>query len=165
MRDATPYLIILAVIVVAVWLSRMRAEAPLADRGVAPSRPRTLTRRYRGSPQEAAEAFQRDAAILERQGYMPVSQIYTPGTYGCAAFLLALILFLVLIGILIFIYMLIVKPPGTLLVTYELRERAPVPPPVDEPAAALSRLATMRNSGLITDEEYAAKRAEILARL
>lgn len=54
-------------------------------------------------------------------GYYPTSQIWTPGAYGCGSFLLALLLCVILVGILIFIYMLIVKPDGTLTVTYELR--------------------------------------------
>jgi hypothetical protein len=67
------------------------------------------------------ETYQADSAKMAAQGYFPTSQIWTPGEYGCATFLLALLLCLVLIGILVFIYMLIVKPDGTLTVTYELR--------------------------------------------
>src|SRR5439155_7197547 len=38
-------------------------------------------------------------------------------------------------------------------------------PSSDDPAAALQQLLGLRDRGLITDDEYAAKRAEILARL
>jgi hypothetical protein len=70
--------------------------------------------------------YQADAARLASQGYFPVSQSWAPGSYGCGAFLLALLLCVVLIGILVFVYMLIVKPDGTLSVTYEWRGVAPV---------------------------------------
>lgn len=65
--------------------------------------------------------YQADAAHMAAQFYFPTSQVWTPGEYGCGAFLGALLLCLILIGVLIFIYMLIVKPDGTLTVTYELR--------------------------------------------
>lgn len=68
--------------------------------------------------------FQEDAAEMASHGYFPTSQSWAPGSYGCGAFLLALILFVFVIGILIFIYLLMVKPEGTLSVTYELREDA-----------------------------------------
>jgi hypothetical protein len=58
---------------------------------------------------------------MANQGFYPTSQTWVPGSYGCGAFLLALLLCVILIGILVFIYMLIVKPAGTLTVTYELR--------------------------------------------
>jgi len=71
--------------------------------------------------------YQADAARLAAQGYFPISQSWAPGSYGCGAFLLALLLCVVLIGILVFIYMLIVKPAGTLSVTYEFRAVPPRP--------------------------------------
>jgi hypothetical protein len=84
-----------------------------------------IVRTYKGSQSGAAAAFQRDAQTLAAQGYHPVSQNWAQGSWGCGAFVIALILFIVLIGILIFIYMLIVKPAGTLTVTYEYRAPAP----------------------------------------
>jgi uncharacterized protein UPF0547 len=71
--------------------------------------------------------YQADAARLAAQGYFPISQSWAPGSYGCGAFLLALLLCVILIGILVFIYMLIVKPEGTLSVTYEFRAFPPTP--------------------------------------
>jgi hypothetical protein len=82
---------------------------------------RVIVRTYKGSQSGAAQAFQRDAERLAAQGYYPISQSWAPGSWGCGAFIVALLLALVLIGILIFIYMLLVKPAGTLTVTYELR--------------------------------------------
>ena len=84
-------------------------------------------RTYTGSQERATKEFREDAKYLARQGYMPTSQSWAPGTYGCGSFFLALILCFVLIGIFIFIYMLIVKPEGTLTVTYEKKEEA-LPP-------------------------------------
>jgi hypothetical protein len=43
------------------------------------------------------------------------------GVMGCGAFLVALLLPIVLVGLLTIIYMLLVKPEGTLTVTYEHR--------------------------------------------
>ena len=80
---------------------------------------------YRGNPTEAKKQFLKDADKHRKKGYFPISETYTPGQYGCASFLVALALCLVIIGILIFIYMLLVKPAGTLTVTYEYREVEP----------------------------------------
>lgn len=82
---------------------------------------RTIIKTYKGNQEQATAAFQKDVSEMETQGYYPISQTWVPGSYGCGAFLLALILCFLVIGILIFIYMIIVKPAGTLTVTYELR--------------------------------------------
>ena len=79
-----------------------------------------LIKTYKGNQQQAMEAFQTDASKMAVQGYFPVSQTWVPGSYGCGAFLIALLLCFIIIGVLVFIYMLIVKPAGTLSVTYEL---------------------------------------------
>ncbi|HEY8836343.1 MAG TPA: hypothetical protein VIO16_01430 [Dehalococcoidia bacterium] len=79
------------------------------------------TRTYKGSLAKATVAYQRDADAMAREGWFPSGQTYAPGSWGCAAFLLALLLCVVLVGILIFIYMLIVKPDGVLVVTYAYR--------------------------------------------
>ena len=73
------------------------------------------------------EEFKRDAVKMAAQGYVPTSQSLAPGSYGCGMFILAAILCFVLVGILIFIYMLLVKPNGTLSVTYQLQEIALTP--------------------------------------
>ena len=80
-----------------------------------------IVRTYKGSQSGAAAAFQRDAQRLASEGYFPVSQNWAQGSWGCGAFIVALILCFVLIGIIVFIYMLLVKPAGTLTVTYEYR--------------------------------------------
>jgi len=79
-------------------------------------------RTYKAKSQEAAaQKFAADATTLAAQGYHPVTQSWAQGSWGCGAFLVAVLLAIVLIGILIFIYMLLVKPDGTLTVTYEHR--------------------------------------------
>ena len=81
------------------------------------ARERVVVKTYTGSQNKAASLFQQDAAKMAEQGYFPTSQTWAPGRYGCGAFVLALILFIVLIGIIVFLYMLIVPPAGTLTVT------------------------------------------------
>lgn len=83
-----------------------------------------IVKTYKGSQEEATKLFQKDAGGMATKGYFPTSQSYAPGSYGCGAFLLALLLCFLIIGILALIYMLIVKPKGVLTVTYEFRGTA-----------------------------------------
>lgn len=85
-------------------------------------KPNTVVRAYTGKENRALELFRADAAKLAKDGYFPINQTYVPGSWGCGAFVIALLLCIVLIGVLVFIYMLIVKPDGTLTVTYQLGE-------------------------------------------
>ena len=55
------------------------------------------------------------------KGYQPVVQSWADGSWGCGSFLVALLLCFVVIGLVVFVYMLIVKPAGTLTVTYRLK--------------------------------------------
>ena len=80
-----------------------------------------VVRAYKGSQSGAANAFQKDAQKLAAQGYFPVSQKLGPGIVGLRSFLVALLLCVIPIGFIVFIYMLLVKPAGTLTVTYEYR--------------------------------------------
>lgn len=93
----------------------------------APIKKQLVVKTYRGTQETAAKQFEWDAAKMAAQGYQPVSQAYLPGTWGAGSFILALLLCVVLIGIVVFVYMLLVKPHGTLSVTYELRAAAPEP--------------------------------------
>jgi len=81
-----------------------------------------IVKTYKGTQSTASAEFQKDAPIMAAQHYYPTSQNFAEGAYGCKSFLFALLLFVVLIGIVIFIYMLLVKPKGTLTVVYEYRE-------------------------------------------
>lgn len=91
-----------------------------------PSPKPVIVRTYKGSQSSAAAEFQRDAVQLAGQGYYPISQSWAQGSWSCGAFIVALLLCVILIGILVFVYMLLVKPAGTLTVTYEHRnEQSP----------------------------------------
>ena len=82
---------------------------------------KVVVKTYKGNESSALESFKADALQMAKRGYYPTSQSYAAGSYGCAAFLGALLLCILIIGIFIFIYMLIVKPDGILSVTYEYR--------------------------------------------
>lgn len=83
-----------------------------------------IVKTYKGSQDEPTRVFQEDVEVMAAKGYFPTSQSYAPGSYGCGAFLIALILCFLIIGILILVYMLLVKPDGVLSVTYEFRGTA-----------------------------------------
>ena len=129
-------------------------------------RPRVLIRTYRGHSQaDAAVKFRGDAEKLASVGYRPTSQSWAQGSYGCGSFLVALLLAVVLVGILIFIYMLFVKPEGTLTVTYQLQDAAtPIGGSASTSSVAddLARLADLRAKGILSDEEFAAKKKQLL---
>ncbi len=102
-----------------------------------------VVRHYRGRLDVAMAAFQADAARARLKGYAPISQVYEPGSWGCGAFLIAAATTVLFgIGILIFAYLLIVKPAGTLAVTYrwqgDASDAMPPPAPV-APADAWQR--------------------------
>jgi ribosomal protein L37AE/L43A len=80
-----------------------------------------LVKIYKGSEAEATQEFQADVEVMAGKGYFPTSQSYAAGSYGCATFVLALLLCVAVVGILILIYMMIVKPEGVLSVIYEFR--------------------------------------------
>jgi hypothetical protein len=107
-----------------------RTIREMEEASVRAGSPATLIRVYRGAQQaDAIAAFQRDSQDLAKQGYYPVSQSWAQGQWGCGAWLLALLLCIVLVGIVVFIYMVIVHPAGTFTVTYALPDVAPAQPP------------------------------------
>lgn len=84
-----------------------------------PDGPPVVVKTYKGhSQQDAAKWFTKDAPRWAAAGYAPVSQSWAQGSWGCGAFAVALLLCLVLVGLLVFVFMLVVKPDGTLTVTY-----------------------------------------------
>ncbi|SEG13280.1 hypothetical protein [Marinobacterium lutimaris] len=99
-------------------------EAPAKAKAEARQSQNTLVRNYKGKQEEAFVEFQKDAALLEAEGFEPVNQVWIPGSWGCGSFLVALALCLLIIGILVFIYMIIVKPAGTLTVTYRRKSHS-----------------------------------------
>jgi len=85
-----------------------------------PDGPDMIVRTYRGTYRQALASFQAEAALLEKEHYAPGQPNWVADQYDCGAFLVALILCILLIGFLIFIYMLIVKPDsGILTVQYQ----------------------------------------------
>lgn len=81
----------------------------------------SIVKTYTGNQANAMAWFKRDAENMAKKGYHPASQVWTPGAYGAGSFILAVLLCVVLIGVLVFVYMLLVKPNGTLAVTYLLQ--------------------------------------------
>jgi hypothetical protein len=138
--------------------------------------PPTIVRVYRGNQQsDVTPSFRKDADILAGRGYTPTTQSWAEGQWGGGAFLVALLLCVVLIGFVVFLYLLVVKPEGTLTVTYARQEVQPasVAPPTPSalaetvPANAtlaerLRQLGEARDAGLISNEEFDAKRSELL---
>jgi hypothetical protein len=81
-----------------------------------------LVRMYRGHEQtEAVASFVKDAEMLAGRGYAPLGQSWGDGQWDGAYFLLALLLSLFGIGLILLAYMAIIRPDGTLCVTYRLQ--------------------------------------------
>jgi hypothetical protein len=81
-----------------------------------------LVRTYRGHQQgDAIASYVRDAETLAQRGYAPAGQSWGDGQWDGAYFLLALVLSLFGIGLILLAYMAIIRPDGTLCVTYRLR--------------------------------------------
>ncbi|QIR16642.1 zinc ribbon domain-containing protein [Shewanella aestuarii] len=95
------------------------------------SQERIVVKRYVGKQEVAINAFKDDAERMASDGYVPTNQTWAEGSYGCGGFLIALLLCFIFVGILVFIYMLIVKPDGTLTVTYEKQSEKSIQAPDD----------------------------------
>ena len=80
-----------------------------------------IVKTYTGSQAQAAMRFQADAAQMAAQGYFPVFQSWAPGRWRSEAFIVAVLLCFLIVGIPALIYMLIVPPDGVLTVTYGFR--------------------------------------------
>ena len=95
----------------------------------------TIVRTYKGKQQaDVNKEFAKDAEHLAREYYFPTTQSWAQGQWGCGAWLVAVVCILLIgFGLLIIAYMLIVKPAGTLTVTYEYRPLAPPPVPTVAP--------------------------------
>ena len=87
--------------------------------------PGVLVRTYRGRTRAgAAQLSAADADRLAATGYARVSETWMPGSWGFGVVLIGILLFFVLIGVFVIIYLLLVRPQGTLTVTY-VQQRAP----------------------------------------
>lgn len=85
-------------------------------------KPKEVVKKYVGKEINAREEFRRDRVRMQENGYHVISEVYVPGQYSAFTYIVAVLLLLIFVGILILFYMLIVKPDGTLIVTYEYRE-------------------------------------------
>lgn len=104
---------------------RKRDEVERERDLIVSARPRTIVRTYKGSTEsKARERFEADAAKMVDLGYVPNQIAWTPGEWTTRDFVIAALLCILVIGIVIFLYFLIVKPDGTLTVTYERRDVA-----------------------------------------
>ena len=138
--------------------------------------PPVLTRTYRGKPNDVEMLRAVDAEALARRGYFPSSQSFVEGQWSGAAWVLAVLACIFLIGIFMLVYMIAAKPAGTLTVIYERRQHTSTAPPatasppppevIASPASSIeARLATLerlRSTGAITEDEFAARRTKIL---
>ena len=128
-----------------------------------PAHPAVVVWSYPGRTQaDAASDFARHASELASEGYSPTAQSWAEGRPGVGR-----VLALGALGASA------IRPKGFLTVTYQLRiEIPPVqatarnddPKPVD-PIDQIRRLGELRDAGLITEDEYLAKKAEMLGRL
>jgi len=91
----------------------------------------TKVKTYKGKKDRAAKAFEEDAKLMAKDGYFPASQSFEQGSWGFVAFIVALLLCLLLIGVIALVYMLLVRPAGTLTVTYEYRGNSAENTPVE----------------------------------
>lgn len=129
-------ILLLAVIVVVGSFQRKRSEQLEASAMQNAIQSGILIRKYKGKNQEQAlRSFQTNSTKVADKGFFPTSQSWLPGQWGAGTFIVALlgiifigaffslfgILIAALIFIVVFLYLLIVKPPGTLTVTYERR--------------------------------------------
>jgi hypothetical protein len=132
--------------------------------------PTTIVRSYKAKRQsDAVLLFMKDASKLDDRGYTPSSQSWAPGQYSGRDFLFALLLCFLLVGVFVFVYMLLVKPEGSLTVTFVLRSAAPVTP-TETPSSIdmanrIGALAALRDRGIVTDAEFETKKAELLGRI
>lgn len=86
-----------------------------------------IIKTYKGKRDASQKQFLKDSQKLAKKGYQPTSEDWQDGTWGAGNFILALLLCFILVGFLIFVYMLIVKPPGELTVTYALQNADQLP--------------------------------------
>jgi len=150
------------------WLAVMIPSALAAI----PSPPgATITRRYKGKYGAASAAFQRDSARLSAQHWFVVSQGYVPGQWSRGDWITAVALAFLLIGFVVFVYMIAAKPAGEIVAIYEYRPPIPasgVAPPAASPVASvaaverLAALTEMRDRNLISIEEFEAKKSSLL---
>lgn len=162
-------ILFLLCLVFALWRWPRHGADEARDAALA-NEPASVVRIYHGNQQpDAVFEFREEAQVFAAQGYIPSSQSWAPGQWGCGMWLVALLLcFGFGIGVLVFLYMLIVKPAGTLTVTY-VRQKpnaAPSAPGLTTSnqllVERLNQLDAALAAGLISAEEHKAKRTAVL---
>jgi hypothetical protein len=103
---------------------------------------------------DAGELYAKHAVGLAGQGYTPIAQSWAEGRPGAGRVLV--------MGV----FASSIRPKGFLTVTYRLEpaKEAPAalaPDPIDQ----IQRLGKLRDSGVLTVQEFEAKKAELLARM
>ncbi len=117
---------------------------------------------YRGKENEAISKFKKDAVSMASTGYSPVNQVWVTGQYSGSSFILALLLCFVLVGFLIFIYMLVVKPEGSLTVTYKRQEKDVPDKASSSLADEIKKLSELHQAGVLTLEEFQTQKQKLL---
>jgi hypothetical protein len=98
-----------------------KKTTPEADEAAPQVGEQFIVRTYIGSEAAAATSFQADSTRMASLGCFPVIQNWEPGRWRTGAFIAALLLCFLIVGIPALIYMLIVTPDGMLIVTYAFR--------------------------------------------
>jgi Short C-terminal domain/zinc-ribbon domain len=105
---------------------------------------------YPGRTQaDAAERFAQHAGEMAKHGYVPTGQSWADGRPGAAR--------VFMVGL----FAQSLRPKGYLTVTYQRRDSAAVNDPLDQ----LKRLGELRELGVISEAEFAAKKADLLGRV
>jgi hypothetical protein len=114
--------------------------------------PATVVRRYEGTQAGTTRAFQEEAAKFSSLGYQPIAQQWVAGSWGGGAIILAVLLFIFVIGILILLYLLMVKPDkGVLTVTLQRTTTTltPVQAPTEQTKACPRCAETVKAAALV----------------
>jgi hypothetical protein len=130
LMDQLPLFVGLAVVGLALligfaWLGHLvrQAEAPKIESDKIKSGKlesgNIIIKTYKGKQSQTAERFRADAIEMAARGFFPKVQSWAPGQWRGGDFLAAFLLCFFLIGFIALVYMLIVRPDGTLTVTYE----------------------------------------------
>jgi hypothetical protein len=98
------------------------------------ARPTIKIATYHGSAVDALASFRAESKEMAEEGYYPISQCWMPGEYSVGFVVVAMLLCLITIGFVLVLWMLLVKPRGTLIVSYQLDPNAvdsPKSPPIE----------------------------------
>lgn len=118
----------------------------------------TVTRTYEGSD-AGRRSLQTETQVLGLHGYTPASQSEDGGHIHAGRLLMTG-------GLSVLAGGRGTRSKGSITVTFHKAQAAPpVPPAAADPMEQLRRLGELRDAGVLTEPEFAAKKAELLARL